>query len=86
MLIRIVCSVGALLGFEVTSQIGLLLSGSPGTRVVVRLVCLVALSGIGLLFENCIVDASIFECNEDFSISYDWVSLILLILYLVSQG
>ena len=44
------------------------------------------LSGIGLLFENCIVDASIFECNEDFSISNDWVSLILLILYLVSQG
>ena len=55
-------------------------------RVVVRRFCVVASGGIGLLFENCIVDASIFECNEDFSISYDWVSLILLILYLVSQG
>ena len=58
----------------------------PGMRVVVRRLCVVASSGIGLLFENCIVDASIFECNEDFSISNDWVSLILLILYLVSQG
>ena len=33
-------------------------------RVVVRRLCLVASSGIGLLFENCIVDASIFECHR----------------------
>ena len=36
----------------------------PGMRVVVRRFCLVASSGIGLLFENCIVDASIFECHR----------------------
>ena len=55
-----VCNAGALLGFEVTSHV-VCCSQVPGMRVVVRRFCLVASSGIGLLFENCIVDASIFE-------------------------
>ncbi len=54
------CDAGALLGFEVTSHHGLLLSGSRHESSG-QVFFLVASSGIGLLFENCIVDASIFE-------------------------